>query len=820
MKPTRLNSLFRVLLALVLLSLAVTSCLNPSNQTATPSVYPTETPKPLPQAMVTLRVKLPAPLGPGESVSLNVLDEVTGLALNSKSYPMQAVDAQNLYVILPFVLNSVIKYRYTRQGKTLAQEHLSDGRPVRYRLYYVGGPGTVDDVISRWTDTTFTGPTGRISGVITDAKTGAPVPGLLVEAGGAQTLTAADGSYLLEGLPPGNHNLVFYALDGAYAPFEQGAVVAADATTPASLRLSQAARVKIVFTLSVPKNSPPNVPVRMAGNLWQTGNTYADLSGGTSSLASSMPVLAPLPDGRYSITLDLPAGADLLYKYTLGDGFWNAEHNPKGEYLLRELIGPASSGLQEDSVAAWSDGKSAPITFNIDVPSYTPADEWVSIQFNPSFGWMGPIPMWKIGDHHWAYVLYSPLNTVGQIGYRYCRNDLCGVADSTLTSGPNAAGKWVTPSLLPETIDAPVPSWTWLVPNPGQTTVPNVAVKPRSSGFIAGVQFQSSFQPTWMTHISTAMIDTRSLSANWVFLAPTWTFTRANLPVLEALPSQDPLWQDMLNIIGQANAQTLKVGLFPTPNFPGGADAWWKSGTRDFAWWNVWFERYRAFLMNNADLAAQQNAPALVLGGEWLAPALPNGVLSDGSPSNVPADAEQRWRSLISDVRSRYKGILMWALPYSAQNLQKPLSFLSEVDEIYVLWNAPLSGNSEAEMVAKAGQLLDNQLKPFQLLVGKPVVLALAYPAVKGGVAASRDLVSIGQPGAGSPDSGLDLQDQVQAYNAMLLAVNDRDWISGVVSWGYYPPATLQDESASVHGKPARGVLWYWFPRMLGLPTQ
>ncbi len=51
----------------------------------------------------------------------------------------------------------------------------------------------------------------------------------------------------------------------------------------------------------------------------------------------------------------------------------------------------------------------------------------------------------------------------------------------------------------------------------------------------------------------------------------------------------------------------------------------------------------------------------------------------------------------------------------------------------------------------------------------------------------------------------------------MLLAVNDRDWIGGVVSRGYYPPAILEDKSLSIHGKPARGVLWYWFPRLLGI---
>jgi hypothetical protein len=122
-------------------------------------------------------------------------------------------------------MNSVVKYRYIRQGITTVQEHISDGRAVRYRLYHVEGPGLVQDVVSRWTDTEYSGASGRINGKVLDAQSQAPIPNILVAAGGAQTFTSADGSFLLEGLPPGTHNLVAYSLDGAYRTYQQGAVV-------------------------------------------------------------------------------------------------------------------------------------------------------------------------------------------------------------------------------------------------------------------------------------------------------------------------------------------------------------------------------------------------------------------------------------------------------------------------------------------------------------------------------------------------------------------------------------------------------------------
>ena len=88
--------------------------------------------------------------------------------------------------------------------------------------------------------------------------------------------------------------------------------------------------------MSVPSGTPPVVPIRFAGSLYPLGNTFATLNGGMSSLAANMPVLNPLPDGRYTLVLDLPVGADIRYKYTLGDGFWNAEHNADGSFRLRQ----------------------------------------------------------------------------------------------------------------------------------------------------------------------------------------------------------------------------------------------------------------------------------------------------------------------------------------------------------------------------------------------------------------------------------------------------------------------------------------------------
>ena len=126
-------------------------------------------------------------------------------------------------------------------------------------------------------------------------------------------------------------------------------------------------------------------------------------------------------------------------------------------------------------------------------------------------------------------------------------------------------------------------------------------------------------------------------------------------------------------------------------------------------------------------------------------------------------------------------------------------------------------------MTNAAGALLDNEVSPLASVLEKPVVIALAYPSATGsatgclsdGHGGCLDWTALSQP-ANPGSVSLDLQGQADIYEAMLNAINTRNWVAGVVSRGYYPPAMLQDMSASVHGKPAADLLWYWLPRLTG----
>jgi hypothetical protein len=781
-----------------------------TDNTPTETIGPT--PTPTLAAAITFNVSIPSPLLPGEVLNLSILDEVTSLGLNPQNYAMQGMDTLHYTLTLPFPLGSVVKYRYVRQSTLPIQEDDSADKTVRYRLYLVSAPGTVDDIVSSWSDSLFSAPAGRITGQIISASDGKPLVNILVAVGGQQTLTDSNGEFVVENLPAGTHNLVAYALDGSYQTFQQGALVVENKTTPANISLMAAPLVNVIFTVSVPDNTIENIPIRLAGNLYTLGNTFGDLDGGMSSVASRMPTLTPVGDGRHSLSLMLPAGADIRYKYTLGDGFWNAEHAPDGSFVVRQLIVPAGQEVVEleDVVSSWQAGTSSPILFEVTVPEETPVSDIISIQFNP-YGWTVPIPMWSMGNNKWAYQLYSPLNILNGFEYRYCRNDQCGLADDVQT-GPGSGGRPVSSSLVPQDLQDQVSDWIWLEPSQGATLV-GLPVTARAAGFWTGIEFLPTGNPTWQAWLPQAVLNVQALYSNWLVVTPSWTVNRTDPFVFSPIPGEDPLFTDTSHLIAGVHALNLSAAIFPTANLPAGTDAWWQSIPHDASWWNAWFNRYEAFAIYHADLAAQSGAQALILGGEWVLPALPNGEIN-GSSSGVP-DAEVRWRDILTKVRAHYSGSVLWAVSYPDDLASTP-TFAHDMDGVYLLWDAPLGSSSTPtvdEMRIAAGVLLDNEIQPFQAGLGKRVIIAAAYPSTEGAAMALLPAQTILQPGI--TQAVINMQAQTDIYQALLAAVNERPWVGGFVSRGYYPPAVLHDASASLHGKPAADVLWYWYPRFL-----
>lgn len=757
-------------------------------------------------AETVFQARLFQTLSEGEDLYLEIVDEVTGIALNPTRYKMEPVGSAEFMIRLPLAIGSVVRYRYVRNNIQNIIEKDSKGEPVFYRLYKVSRPGKVNDLIAGWDGQLYPAETGEISGYVYDSKTEAPLGEILISVNGLQTYTSFDGFYKFENVPVGEYPIVAVHPEGFYEAFQQNAVVANNSVTPSTFGMKPAKLVKITFEVRVPTDTDPNAVVRLLGNLHQMGNSFAELSDGTSVVPSLSPVLSESGENQYKISLALPAGHDLRYKYSLGDGFVNAEHAADSSFLVRQLIVPTRDTVIRDSVETWYSGSTAPVKFHVSAPGNTPTGDSLSIQFNP-YAWMQPISMWQVNDKEWTYTLYGPFDYLDQAQYRICRNEQCGIADDAITRGTNGLGYLLDLSNgTPLTINYQIAQWFGLEPK-------NYDIEglPKADQLlIKGFELSSPFDRKWLPHLDVGLIDAAVNGGNWIFFNPTWIFKPDASAGLN--PRSDTMAVDIRSTMQLSNEAGLSFALFPQLNAAGGASDYWAKADLSYNWWQRWFANYQRFILNYIDFAALHGINTIIIGGDTVSPAFPNGKLPNGSFANTPYDFEEKWLGLVSDIRSRYSGQIGFALPYSA-NLEQAPAFTSQFDFIFVEMSSALSATSTpgiGELRSRVANAMDADIYKLYATYQKPIIIGIDYTAIDG---TASDCLNFNSPCLSvyknSPHETLpvDIDEQAGVYSAILQEAAARPWVLGIVSQGLNPAVAVQDASSSVHGKPAMQVL-------------
>lgn len=807
--------------ALVGWSLWLSACGALSNPSApAPLEAPPTTPSPVAEVIFRLTVVAASP--PGTAISLRLIDEVSGPANNATDIPL-TLEADGTWTgrVTPPV-DSVLRYRYVRTAPSVSEEQTALGEAAHDRLAVVSGSQTVSDVLAAWADAPFVGSAGRIVGTVTEAGTNAPLGDILVTAGGAAAFTDGGGGFRLEGLAPGLHTLGLLSPTGAHRPFQQGALVAAESATPATLSLEPASPVQVSFEVTVPSDTPPGAVLRLIGSTRVLGDTFTVLPGGQSVDAAQALPLVMVDATHYLALARLYAGTDLRYKYTLGDGYWSAERDEQGNLLTRQVTIPDHDAVLLDVISTWHAEGGSTLPFLVTAPAGTPAGESLSLQLWRD-GWTSPLPMWSLGGGQWAYTLFAPAGIEAGLHYRYCRNQQCSHADDAATAADSEGRTLNASSPTPDVIDA----WMWWDPAAGGATVvaPEIVGQP---DFEAGYEVEAPFSPTWSSTLPTALAEMGAGGANAVLLTPSWTVgPAAATPRMTFDPAWSPFVSDLARQAEQARTLGMSVSVRPRlVDTAGSLDSWWASSPRNGAWWSVWFESYRSFVLTYAAAAERMGAARLILGGAEVAAALPGGTLADGSPSVAPADAETRWRSLLQEVRGTYHGRVAWELDFGT-TLQEAPAFLNAFDDIVVAWHAPLGEGRDLApdaMQAEAYKLLDTLLQDLPELKEHPLYLNVAYLSVDGGATGCapapdgtcRPPAEFASGAIVDPDLPVDLAEQSAAINAVLLAAYGRQAVRGFFVSGFNPAVALQDKSISVRGKPAEQMLGYWYPRLTG----
>ncbi len=819
------------LLAVFMLATALTACsITPETPSPiiTATAQPTESP---PDVEVVFQVSIPSETGAEGDVYLEIFNDPAGSGFDVQCHLFDTVDGDTHQLTLSLLQGTLLQYRYLLDtGQELRVEHTLAGAPVTYRRYFAKIPGEVHDIVTSWSDRPSDAPAGQLIGSVTDPYDN-PLPDMLITAGGLCTFTGADGYFQLQGLPAGLHNLVVSSIHGTTLPFQQGAVIEGDSITEAQVVVRRTQTAKITFLLEEPGISVQNATIRLTGNLCETGNNFSGLYRPNSGNFNRTTELIRLDDGRYVITLILPVGFDFRYQYTMGDAFINTELDANGESATHQLIIPDSNVTITDRVSAWSSDGNQPVHFSVTVPDETPLTDTVSIQFDLD-GWSSPLPMQRVEDHTWSFTLYHPLPEQKQLTYRYCRNLLCTAAPALeVNNGPAEQTIRLVDNGEMQIQDV-IQSWAWLPPTGEQTSIIGSPVQPRGSAFMAGVELQT-LQKEGSSEMSSAAFDNiSSIGANWVVLTPSWRFTRVNPPRLEMAVGEDLFAADVEDAIQKARDYGLQIAMFPRILLDDETGAWWAGASRDGVWWDAWFSQIRAFYRNFAWLAQENGIPVLIFGDPSIAPAYPDGILPSGISSDVFSDAEERWVSIVKEMRTLYQGQVMFAADDVARASFSP-EFFQMFDSLYFLVDTPLTAGNlvNQDLNDSVRTYLDTQIFPFSETVQRDVILALNYPshpdAVKGFIETEHGCIGFDSLaasdqetrkvfGSGTSEEPMpDFTIQYKIYESFLRAVNENEQIAGLVSRGYYVPVERHDFSTSIRGKPAAALLWYWFPRFV-----
>jgi hypothetical protein len=280
--------------------------------------------------------------------------------------------------------------------------------------------------------------------------------------------------------------------------------------------------------------------------------------------------------------------------------------------------------------------------------------------------------------------------------------------------------------------------------------------------------------------------------SNWVALIATGyqdnvrsTAIRRN----EATPTDE----DLARAVARSHALGLKVLLKPHLDLWGDPAHWRGDIGGSFtteAEWQAWFESYRAFVYEFADLATALRADMFCAGTELL-----------GTTSR-----EADWRAVIAGIRSRYAGQVIYAANHDGE--ETSLTWWDAVDIIGVdAYYAVSAGADPGLDEVKAGWVPHRDtLSRLASRWNRPVVFTeIGYRSIAG---------SISHPWDWQVGGTVDLDEQAKAYRAVMETFDGLPWFQGLFwwSWGTEPfDGGPCDDNYTPHDKPAEAVVRAWY---------
>ena len=452
------------------------------------------------------------------------------------------------------------------------------------------------------------------------------------------------------------------------------------------------------------------------------------------------------------------------------------------------------------------------VTFNVTLACQLPPGETVGIRLAevPAV----PNALSPVGPGQLRVTL--PL-APGRYHYKYCRNFMDQGADEAFDGGNGTGWREITVGASAGAVWDTIDKWRWwprdgAVP-PLDTAAHRKRVPPPGARpeFQRGVMLPDFWWPNFSSDVPATMVKMRDQSgASWVQYGPVPEITRFYpTPLLVREGWNGTPEAEVLKIIASAKSAGMKVFLNPFvwPG-PGVTDSSPKSHSE--AWWRSYEQQWRPIMLYYADLAARHGVDMLGF-SMW-----PN--LWELSDAEIPV-VDALARALLADVRAVYPGLVHVPYnPFGDQSWTNRLNIYGQADVLGLVafdtWPFKLSDTNQptvAGMSVVFGAGVDQYFQEGHRRWSKPMVVTQLS-------ASSFDGATTGNPGWESqlyyyeddPAVPVDLQEQADAYEAMMEIAGRRSWIVGVYSFNYNYWDSL-DKAPSIRAKPAEAVLAKWY---------
>jgi len=290
--------------------------------------------------------------------------------------------------------------------------------------------------------------------------------------------------------------------------------------------------------------------------------------------------------------------------------------------------------------------------------------------------------------------------------------------------------------------------------------------------------------------------------ANWIALIVSQY--QDNISSTVIYPDDDATLTDtnLIHVITQAHSRGLSVMLKPHVDLAHDPTHWRGQigeGITETGWFTAWFASYQDFINHYADLAQKYGVDQFCVGTEL----------------SALQSRKSNWQAVITGVSGIYTGLLTYAANHGTET---KVTWWDAVDYIGVdaYYSLTIKSDPTITELLEAWQPHVLTLAVLASTWNKPIIFTeIGYRSLDG---------ANQRPYDGQITGTVDLQEQVDTYQAAFMSVFTQPWFAGMYWWAWETDPFQGgpcDDGYTPYDKPAENVLRFWYgaPARASQPT-